>query len=245
MNHGSLFSGIGGFDLAAEWMGWENIFHCEINPFCQKVLKYHFPKSISYADIKKTDFTIHRGAIDILTGGFPCQDLSVASSNGRNGLAGEKSGLWREMLRAIRSISPQWIVCENVYGLLTQSGGLAIEEVLNNLEAENYEVWTAVLPALSIGANHIRKRIWIVAHSTGERNRLQKKEVQAGRNIPKHSHWWHTESPIPKLYDGFPPGLDGKAFPNWRVSTSMAFGNAIVHSLALQIFKAIQQMENI
>jgi len=69
--HGSLFSGIGGFDLAAEWMGWENVFHCEWNPFGQKVLKYHFPKSISYHDIKTTDFTIHRGSIDILTGGFP------------------------------------------------------------------------------------------------------------------------------------------------------------------------------
>tara|TARA_R110000868_G_scaffold279782_1_gene539851 strand:- start:516 stop:869 length:354 start_codon:yes stop_codon:yes gene_type:complete len=69
MKHGSLFSGIGGFDLAAEWIGWENIFHCEWNPFSQKILKHHFPKSISYDDIKKTDFSIHKGAIDIISGG--------------------------------------------------------------------------------------------------------------------------------------------------------------------------------
>ena len=78
MTHASLFSGIGGFDLAAEWMGWENLFHCEWNPFGQRVLKHHFPNSISYNDITKTDFSIHNGSVDILTGGFPCQPYSSA-----------------------------------------------------------------------------------------------------------------------------------------------------------------------
>ncbi len=78
MKHGSLFSGIGGFDLAAEWMGWDNIFHCEWMPFPRKVLNHYWPNSISYEDITKTDFTIHRGTIDILTGGFPCQPYSSA-----------------------------------------------------------------------------------------------------------------------------------------------------------------------
>ena len=71
MTHGSLFSGIGGFDLAAEWVGWENIFHCEIEPFGQQVLKHYWPDAILYNDIKKTDFRTHRGAIDVLSGGFP------------------------------------------------------------------------------------------------------------------------------------------------------------------------------
>lgn len=99
MTHGSLFSGIGGFDLAAEWSGWENVFHCEWNDFSKKVLKYHFPKSISYHDITKTDFTIHHGAIDILTGGFPCQPYSAAGK--RLGKEDDRH-LWPHMLRAIQ-----------------------------------------------------------------------------------------------------------------------------------------------
>jgi len=79
MKHGSLFSGIGGFDLAAKLIGWENIFHCEINPFERKILNHHFPDSISYSDITKTDFTKHNGQIDIISGGFPCQDISIAN----------------------------------------------------------------------------------------------------------------------------------------------------------------------
>ena len=96
MRHGSLFSGIGGFDLAAEWMGWENIFHCEWNPFGQRVLKHYWPNAKSYHDITQTDFTIHRGAIDILTGGFPCQPFSLAGK--RKGTDDERY-LWHEMLR--------------------------------------------------------------------------------------------------------------------------------------------------
>lgn len=84
MRHGSLFSGIGGFDLAAEWMGWENVFHCEINEFCNKILNHYWPDAKSYTDITKTDFTIHRGKIDILTGGDPCQGNSVIGLGGVN-----------------------------------------------------------------------------------------------------------------------------------------------------------------
>ena len=121
MTHGSLFSGIGGFDLAAQWLGWENIFHCEINPFCQIVLKYHFPNSIQHHDITKTDFTIYRGRIDVLTGGFPCQPFSVA---GKQLGTEDDRHLWPEMLRVIREVAPEWIVGENVRGLVNWSGGL-------------------------------------------------------------------------------------------------------------------------
>jgi hypothetical protein len=119
MNHASLFSGIGGFDLAAEWVGWNNVFHCEWNPFGQKILKHHFPKSISYNDITKTDFTIHRGEIDILTGGFPCQPYSTAGL--RKGKADERH-LFPEMLRAIKEIKPKWVIGENVRGLVNWGG---------------------------------------------------------------------------------------------------------------------------
>lgn len=80
MNHASLFSGIGGFDLAAREVGWNNVFQCEIDPFCQSVLKYYFPKTVLYEDIKRTDFTSWKGKIDVLTGGFPCQPFSVADN---------------------------------------------------------------------------------------------------------------------------------------------------------------------
>ena len=137
MRHGSLFSGIGGFDLAAEWMGWNNVFHCEWNEFGKRVLKYYWPNSISYHDITRTDFTIHRGSIDVLTGGFPCQPYSTAGK--RLGKEDERH-LWPEMLRAIREIQPSWIVGENVFGIVNWSAGLVFDEVQADLEAEGYEV---------------------------------------------------------------------------------------------------------
>ena len=164
MKHGSLFSGIGGFDLAAEWMGWENVFHCEWNEFGQKVLKHHFPKAISYNDITQTDFTIHRGRIDIITGGFPCQPYSAAGK--RLGKDDERH-LWPHMLRAIREIQPRWVVGENVLGLVNWSGGLVFEEVQADLEAEGYEVQPYVLPAASVNAPHRRDRVWFVAYAHG------------------------------------------------------------------------------
>ena len=162
MRHGSLFSGIGGFDLAAEWMGWENIFHCEWNPFGQKVLKYYFPNSISYEDITKTDFSIHRGNIDIISGGFPCQPYSSAGK--RLGKEDERH-LWPEMLRAIREIQPSWVVGENVRGLTNWNGGMVFDEVQAELEAEGYEVTPFLLPACAVNAPHRRDRIWFVAYS--------------------------------------------------------------------------------
>jgi len=162
VKHGSLFSGIGGFDLAAQWMGWENVFHCEWNDFGQKVLQYYWPKAISYHDITKTDFTIHRGQIDILTGGFPCQPYSAAGK--RLGKEDERH-LWPEMLRAIREIQPTWVVGENVLGLVNWNGGLVFHEVQTDLEAQGYEVQPYVLPAVSINAPHRRDRVWFVAYS--------------------------------------------------------------------------------
>jgi DNA (cytosine-5)-methyltransferase 1 len=163
MRHGSLFSGIGGFDLAAEWCGWENVFHCEWNTFGQKVLKHHFPNSISYNDITKTDFSIHRGTIDIISGGFPCQPYSSAGK--RLGKEDERH-LWPEMLRAIREIQPSWVVGENVRGLTNWNGGLVFDEVQTELEAEGYEVLPFLLPACAVNAPHRRDRIWFVAFNT-------------------------------------------------------------------------------
>lgn len=162
MTHGSLFSGIGGFDLAAEWAGWENIFHCEWNKFGQQVLKYHFPKSISYENIKETDFTIHKGRIDVLSGGFPCQPYSIAGK--RLGKEDERH-LWPEMLRAIREIQPRWVVGENVRGLTNWNGGMVFDEVQFDLETQGYEIIPFLLPACAVNAPHRRDRIWFIAYS--------------------------------------------------------------------------------
>jgi DNA (cytosine-5)-methyltransferase 1 len=167
MTHGSLFSGIGGFDLAAEWMGWENVFHCEWNPFGQKILKHYWPNAISYEDITQTDFTVHRGRIDVLTGGFPCQPFSTAGK--RKGKEDDRY-LWPEMLRAIREIQPGWVVGENVYGIINQGGGLVFEEVCAQMENEGYEVMPFLLPACAVNAPHRRDRIWFIAYSNSIRD---------------------------------------------------------------------------
>jgi DNA (cytosine-5)-methyltransferase 1 len=167
MKHGSLFSGIGGFDLASEWMGWENVFHCEIAEFPRKVLNYYWPNAKTHEDITKTDFTIYRETIDILTGGFPCQPYSAAGKR----LGKEDSRhLWPEMLRAIQEIKPRWIVGENVAGFLTWNNGLVFREVCTDLENEGYEVQAFIIPACAVGAPHRRDRVWIIANSIGKRN---------------------------------------------------------------------------
>jgi DNA (cytosine-5)-methyltransferase 1 len=162
MTHGSLFSGIGGFDLAAEWMGWENLFHCEFNPFCQRILKYYWPNSKSYGDITKSTFTEFRGRIDILTGGFPCQPFSTA---GKRKGTDDSRYLWPEMLRVIREVQPRYIVGENVRGLVSWDGGLVFDTVCSDLEAEGYEVLPVLLPAAAVNAPHKRDRIWFIAHA--------------------------------------------------------------------------------
>ena len=181
MKHGSLFSGIGGFDLAAEWMGWQNIFHCEIGEFPRKILKHHFPKSICYEDIKKTDFTKHRGEIDIISGGFPCQPYSNAGK--RRGKEDDRH-LWPEMLRVIREVQPRFVVGENVAGLLSWNNGMVFHEIITDLENEGYETQAFLIPACATNAVHRRDRIWFVAHSKSN-GRLERGKKINGREINK------------------------------------------------------------
>ena len=189
MRHGSLFSGIGGFDLAAEWMGWENVFHCEWNKFGQQVLHYYWPKAICYEDITKTDFSIHRGTIDIISGGFPCQPYSSAGK--RLGKEDERH-LWPEMLRAIREIQPRWVVGENVRGLTNWNGGLVFDEVQADLEAEGYEVTPFLLPACAVNAPHRRDRIWFVAHSRNSEHIGNSREIS--RETTEEDSRWLEQS---------------------------------------------------
>lgn len=159
----TLFSGIGAPEIAASWLGWKHIFWCEINKFGQQVLKHHFPDAKGHEDIKTTDFTIYKGRIDVLTGGFPCQPYSAAGK--RKGKEDERH-LWPEMLRAIREIRPCYVVGENVRGLVNWSKGLVFDEVQADLEAIGYEVTSFILPACAVNAPHRRDRIFIIAYSS-------------------------------------------------------------------------------
>jgi len=187
MTHGSLFSGIGGFDLAAEWMGWENLFHCEFDLWNRKILNYYWPKSESYEDIKTTNFIRWHGKIDILTGGFPCQPFSTAGK--RKGTEDDRH-LWPEMLRAIQEIAPVWIVGENVRGIVNWSEGLVFEQVCADLEAEGYEVQAFILPASAVNAPHRRDRVWFVAYSKQKRlERMHKAWGEINKNGENPKVW--------------------------------------------------------
>ena len=176
MNHGSLFSGIGGFDLAAEWSGFTNLFNCEWEEFPRKVLKHHFPNAEQYGDIKEFDATAYSGRIDIISGGFPCQPFSVAGK--RKGSEDERH-LWPEMLRVIGECQPRWVVGENVRGLVSWSDGLVFETCCTDLEALGYSVQSFVIPACATGAPHRRDRVWIVAHSDNIRTSSRLGEIQS------------------------------------------------------------------
>jgi len=166
MNHASLFTGIGGFDLAAEWMGWKNIFQVENDPFCNEVLKKNFPKVKRYGDIKTFNPSNYTGRIDIITGGFPCQPFSQAGA--RRGAEDDRF-LWLEMLRIIQIIKPTWVVAENVRGLITLESGVVFQQVQSDLEGIGYEVQPIIIPAVAVNAPHRRDRVWFIANLPSKR----------------------------------------------------------------------------
>ena len=185
MWHIDLFSGIGGFALAAE-MVWDNVRHTfvEYDPFCQEVLKKHWPEADLHGDIRKFVADAKKGRREgrqvsirkrrsleasgdserpyIITGGFPCQPFSAAGL--RKGTADDRY-LWPVMLECITLYRPRWVIAENVAGLATWNEGLVLETVCTDLEKEGYEVQPFVIPATAVGAPHRRDRVWIVAHA--------------------------------------------------------------------------------
>ena len=183
MTHLDLFSGIGGFALAAEavWPNAEHIF-CEIDPFCRTILKKHWPHAPIYGDIRTLTNAKRSGelqserteqeergwainGVDLLTGGFPCQPFSHA---GRRKGTNDDRHLWPEMRRVIQEFAPRYVVAENVRGLLSIDGGMVFEQVCLDLEALGYEVQPFVIPACAVNAPHRRDRVWIVAHAKHE-----------------------------------------------------------------------------
>ena len=179
MKHLDLFSGIGGFALAARWAGLETIGFCEKDEFCQKVINKHWPGVPIFSDIKELtgDQLKSDGIIpDIITGGFPCQSFSCA---GQQRGKGDDRYLWPEMFRVIREIHPAWVIGENVRGIVN----MALDEVISNLESVGYETATFIIPACGVDAPHRRDRVWIigrgddVAHSSEPRIRDQCREA--------------------------------------------------------------------
>ena len=154
-----LFSGIGGFSLGLERAGMETIAFCEQNEFCQKVLKKHWPEVPIYDDIKKLEGKQFRGSVELICGGFPCQPFSIA---GKQRGTKDDRDLWPEMLRIIREVRPTWVLGENVANFANMDGGY--NRTHSDLEKEGYEVRAFEIPAIAVGAPHVRKRLWIVGH---------------------------------------------------------------------------------
>lgn len=244
MKHGSLFSGIGGFDLAAQWAGWDNVFQCEIDPFCQKVLQKNFPNVYRHSDIHSFDGKKWRG-VDVVSGGFPCQPYSTAGSRKGND---DDRALWPEMFRVVREIAPRWVVGENVAGLISMDGGRVLDGIFTDLESIGYSVEAFVIPAIGVGAPHRRKRIWIVAYSEKVDDRRNAGEVpkengrQKWNNVPKFGgtnqvpswdeHYIGAAPKLCRMDDGIPDRMD-------RIE---ALGNAIIPGIAYNLFSMINNV---
>ena len=182
-----LFSGIGGFSLGLERTGgFRTVAFCEIDPFCRRVLAKHWPEVPCYDDVQTLTaerLTADGVDADVICGGFPCQDISVAGRGA--GIAGERSGLWREYARLIGEIRPRFALVENVAALL----GRGLGDVLGDLAALGYDAEWHCIPASYVGAPHIRDRIWIVGYPSGQRRQtvgvVQREGWQANPDVDR------------------------------------------------------------
>jgi DNA (cytosine-5)-methyltransferase 1 len=224
VRHLDLFSGIGGFALAARWVGWETVGFCEIDPYCQKVLRKHWPDAPIHGDIK----TYEGQECDIITGGFPCQPYSQIGK--QRGTADDRA-LWPEYRRIISSRKPRWVVGENVVGIIN----MELDNITSDLEDLGYDVNVFVIPACAVGANHRRDRVWIVADSDSTRSQGQQSAglsewgEAVGHDRPRH-RWM----PTPRVCRG----SDGISN---RVDRLKGLGNAIVPQISEVIFRAINE----
>lgn len=162
-----LFSGIGGFSLGLERCGMRTVAFCEIDPFCREWLAQQWPGVPVFPDVRELDGRAV-GHVDIVCGGFPCQDVSAAGN--QRGLAGERSGLWFEMCRIVCEVRPAWVIVENVTALRTNGA----DQVLGDLENAGYAGWPFVVGADDIGAPHRRKRVWIIARTMADADRWRR-----------------------------------------------------------------------
>lgn len=235
LRHLDLFSGIGGFALAARMAGgYDTVAFCELDRYCRKVLGWNFPGVPVHPDIKTFDPKPYEGNIDIITGGYPCQPFSVA---GRRAGGKDPRHLWPYMLRIVRDIRPPWVLCENVVGHIT----LGLDEVLTALATEGYSAMPFVIPACAVDSPQRRDRVWVVAHSTSlvmenipdSPMAEGPREAQVGSSDDR-CHLCGGEGWPPE------PGVDRMAYgiPH-RVDRTKGLGNAIVPQVAARILRAI------
>ena len=239
-----LFSGIGGLSLGLHRAGLRTVAFCEIEPYCRSVLAERFPGVPIYDDVR--GITAERLAadgigVDVVAGGFPCQDISFAGSGA--GLAGERSGLWREMWRIVGDVRPRFVLVENVAALLVRGMG----DVLGDLARIGYDAEWSVVPACSVGAPHVRRRVFIVAYPNREYGRPRLRDtaaqpigaIQAIDSLESARAGWRARLANPSaLYggaDGVPHGME----------RNRAIGNAVVPQVAEAIGRAIMRAANV
>ena len=245
MKHLDLFSGIGGFALAAQWAGIETVAFCEIDDFACKVLNKNFPGVPVHRDIRELDGSLYAG-IDLITGGYPCQPFSTA---GKRKGADDPRHLWPEMFRVIKQARPPWVVCENVAGHIT----MGLDAVLSDMESIGYAGQAVVIPACAKDAPHERKRVWIIFNANspdavgsrrpcGEDFQIEKRQASQGQQ-EGYYRFVELESraitPRGATYAGALRELDG--IPN-RVDRNKALGNAIVPQVAYEILRCIRDV---
>ena len=237
---GSLFAGIGGFDLGVERAGCRIEWQVEIDPWCRKVLAKHWPEVPRYEDVKEVG-AHNLKPVDWIVGGFPCQDLSAAGK--QKGLSGDRSGLWWQMRRIIGELRPEVVIVENVPNLVN----IGIEHVLGSLAEIGYDAEWDIISAQDIGAPHLRKRVWIVAHADsagfgeqcgtepmGEELRPAERRRSAGRGQFGRNDHWRIEPAVGRVANGIPD----------RVDRLKGLGNAVVPQIVEWIARRILTLQH-
>lgn len=245
----SIFAGIGGFDLGLERAGMTTVAFCEIDPFCRRVLKKHWPHVPQFNDIRELKGE-QVGPVDLICGGYPCQPFSTA---GKRGGAEDDRHLWPEMRRVISELRPTWVIGENVAGHIT----LGLDEVLSDLDALGYASRPFVIPACAVDAPHRRDRVWIISHSnTGREHALPVNAEVAGAskastnssgavsNRVRAVKGWQQSRSSDRHWWPAAPGVSRVAYGvSGRVDRIRSLGNSIVPQVAEVIGRAIMRAE--
>jgi DNA (cytosine-5)-methyltransferase 1 len=229
LTQGSLFAGIGGIDLGFLWAGIQTVWQVEIDDYAQDVLAKWFPEAERLRDVRECGSHNLR-YVDIISGGFPCTDICPGGK--RAGIGGPHSRLWRDMARVVGELRPRYVVVENSADLLVPGRGM--DEVLGDLAALGFDAEWSVLSACSMGAPHMRKRVFILAYPNGaEFGQLRREQCEESREEAWHLYRQGLEPPIPRVAYGVPHRMDRRR----------GCGNAVVPQIAEFIGRRIVEME--